>query len=239
MKYKVVIVEDEFIVAEDLKQILIKHGHETVGIALDYQEAILLLSEQSPEVVFVDIHLGKGKNGIELASIITEKYQLPILFITSFSDDQTVEKIKRLQPIGYLVKPFNEKNVVMALEIGMINRQKENFRANEQVASQDFFFVKDQRMMKKVKHEDILFLESDDNYTFIHTTTSRHIVYLPLKELLSKLPPNFVRVHRSYIINLKYITGMKANELFISDITSIPVGRSYKQSLKNRLNFLS
>lgn len=239
MKYHIAIVEDEYFVAQDLQNIITKNGHQALGTAETYKDALVLISENEPDLVLIDIRLKGDKSGLDLAGILQKKHNLPFIFITSFVDRETLEEAKKLHPIGYIVKPFNEKNIATAIEIGMANRQKEQLDLYDQIIQQDFFFVKDKRMMKKVKFEDILYFEADDNYAFIHTTQHRYIVYLSLKEIIKKLPQYFMRVHRSYIVNIRFVIGLKAQEIYVSEEQSIPIGRSYRQELLGKLNFLS
>ena len=238
MSYRIAIVEDEYFVTEDLKDIIAKHGHEPVGSADSYRDALVLIAEHTPDVVLLDINLGKGKGGIELAAILKEKY-VPFIFITSYANPSTLEQVKALYPLGYLVKPFNEKSVVAAIEVGMANHEQENARLSDPSTQQDFFFIKDKRMMKKVKFEDIRYLEADDNYVYIHTAQTRYIIYLSLKEILKKLPTSFVRVHRSHIVNIGHVIGVKSDEICLSEEKRLPLGRSYKQQFIAQLNFLS
>ena len=239
MSYRIIIVEDEYFVAEDIKNILVKYGHEPIGNADNYHDALVLIAEYTPDVVLLDINLGEGKGGIELAAILRDKYDLPFIFITSYADPATLDQVKALHPLGYLMKPFSEKSVLAAIEVGMANYGQEDTHLRGPAVHQDFFFVRDKRMMKKVKFEDIQCLEADDNYVYIHTAQTRFIVYLSLKEMLKKLPTWFVRVHRSHVVNIQYVTGIKSDEICLSEEKRIPLGRSYKQQLIAQLNFLS
>ena len=239
MKYKVLVVEDEFIVAEDLKNIILKQGHQAVGVADNYKDALVLVAEYSPDLVLIDINLGKQKNGLDLAKILKEKHQTPFVFITSYADQTHINAAKELAPLSYIAKPFNEKNVALAIDIGMSNYQEQQLSLYDKVIQQDFFFIKDKRMMKKVKFEEIQCLQADDNYTFIHTLDNRYIVYISLKEILKKLPKNFIRVHRSYIVNIQFVSGVKADEVYLASDQNIPLGRSFKSNFIEKLNYLS
>lgn len=239
MSYQIAIVEDEYFIAEDLKAILEKSGFEVIGIATTYQEAIVLCAENNPDLLLIDIHLNDEKNGLDLARVISEKYHLPFIFITSFSDKKTVEQAKDLHPLSYLVKPFNERNVVMAVEIGMTNMKGQDRRLYDEIVQQDYFFVSDRKMMKKVRFEEVLFLESDDNYSFIHTEVAKFIVYASRKSCRRSSPTIFERIHRSYIINLNLLNGIRGEEVILQDETKLPIGRTYKRTFLYKLNFLS
>lgn len=115
---KIVIVENEPLVAMDLQRILEKHSHQVVGVFHKGQETLDFLSNTSPDFIILDIHLDGHLDGIEVAQFIKEKYQLPFAFLTSFSDQLTLNKAKLTLPVGYIVKPFVDHDVITTIEVG-------------------------------------------------------------------------------------------------------------------------
>jgi len=124
MPQKILIVEDEPIIAEDLSMILQKEGYQIVGIANDGSTALDLLHSQHPEIVLLDIALDSSMSGFDIAKIINEKYHIPFIFITSFSDKHTLEQAKNVYPHGYIVKPFKKKDILANIEIALHRSQK-------------------------------------------------------------------------------------------------------------------
>lgn len=124
MFQKILIVEDEPIIAEDLSLILEKAGYRVVGIANDGSRALDLLHSQSPDLALLDIALDSGMSGIEIAKVINEKYEIPFIFITSFSDKHTLEQAKDVYPDGYIVKPFKKRDILANIEIALHRSQK-------------------------------------------------------------------------------------------------------------------
>lgn len=114
---RILIVEDEPLIAEDLAMILRKEGHRIVGIAHDGPQALDLLNKGTTDIALLDIALSPSMSGFDIAEIINERYQIPFLFITSFSDRTTLEKAKSLLPEGYITKPFKKKDVLANIEI--------------------------------------------------------------------------------------------------------------------------
>lgn len=114
---RILIVEDEAIIAEDLSMILQKEGHTVCGIANDGATALDFIHNRKPEIILLDISLGTSISGLEVAEIINQKYHLPFIFITSFSDQYTLEKVRDLQPEGYIMKPFKRKDVIANVNI--------------------------------------------------------------------------------------------------------------------------
>ncbi|WP_332912932.1 response regulator [Algoriphagus boritolerans] len=120
-KLKILIVEDELVIAEDLRETLEELGYEVCGIAISSREALALIEEKSPDLALLDIQIKGGKDGIELAAEINENYHLPFLMLTSHADIQTINRAKEVNPYGYLVKPFNEKEILAGIELAMAN----------------------------------------------------------------------------------------------------------------------
>lgn len=124
---KVLIVEDEIIIAEDMNQILDSLGYEVVGIAHKYSIAIEMLSQSKPDIILLDIMLGGSKTGIDLAHIINAQHKVPFVFLTSHADAATVKRAKEVKPRAYLVKPFNKEDLYTTLEVALSfddNKQK-------------------------------------------------------------------------------------------------------------------
>ncbi len=117
MALKILIIEDEPIISEDLASILINEGHKVAGQAYDGAEALDMIANRVPDLVLIDIALGHQMTGLEVAAIIKEKYQLPFIFITSYSDRQTLQEAKELMPEGYIVKPFKKKDIIVSIEM--------------------------------------------------------------------------------------------------------------------------
>lgn len=123
---KILIVEDEPIIAEDIAHILNKNEYVVSTICYTKEEAIFELEKNTPEMVLLDIHLSKLYDGIDIANLIHEKYHIPFIFITSYSDKQTIEKAKHTEPSSYIIKPFTEANICSAIEIAFFNFTQRN-----------------------------------------------------------------------------------------------------------------
>jgi transcriptional regulator with GAF, ATPase, and Fis domain len=116
MKKKLLIVEDEFVVANDLRLILQKAGYQVCGIADSFNSAMDLIDEHQPTLVLLDIYLKGTKTGIDLARILSGK-DIAFVYLSANNNEKTLEDAKATQPYGFLVKPFREKDVLVALEI--------------------------------------------------------------------------------------------------------------------------
>lgn len=125
-QFKVLIVEDEPVIAENIAVYLNNHDFIVSGIAYDDEEAIEQLSTNLPDAAILDINLQSESDGISIAAYINEKVNIPYLFLTSYADRETLERAKKVEPWGYIVKPFNEKALLASLEIAISNFASRN-----------------------------------------------------------------------------------------------------------------
>ena len=117
MAGKLLIVEDEFVIAQDLRTIVTNLGYAVIGQAKTVNEALAKIDEEKPDLVFLDIRLIGEETGIDLARKIDKKYGIPYLYVTSYSDADTLEEMNSTNPLGYILKPFDERDIRVALEI--------------------------------------------------------------------------------------------------------------------------
>lgn len=125
MKEKILIVEDEFIVANDLKIMLLKAGYQVTGIASSVVQARKLIGEKRPDWVLLDIMLKGDLTGIDLAWELREM-QLPFLYISANTNQTTLEAVKATHPYGFMVKPFRERDLMVMLDIAKYRFDQEN-----------------------------------------------------------------------------------------------------------------
>ena len=116
---KLLIVEDEPLIAQDIKRCCQNIGYEVIGIASRSERALDLLHSQEIDAVIMDINIKGEMDGIDLAKIINEKYDLPFIFLTSYADRDTLDRAKGTFPYGYILKPFDENDLLTSLEIAI------------------------------------------------------------------------------------------------------------------------
>ncbi|MCK5198722.1 MAG: response regulator, partial [Spirochaetales bacterium] len=108
---KILIVEDERIIALDLQRRLMRFGYHDPVITTNGLDALKAIDSNRPDIILMDIMLSSDFDGIETATIINEKYNIPLIFLTAYSDEKTVERAKKAEPYGYILKPFKEKEL--------------------------------------------------------------------------------------------------------------------------------
>ncbi len=116
---RILIVEDEKIIGLDLKRRLESFGYTVMGLIPEGEDAIILAQKEKPDIILMDIML-KGKlDGIEAAKKIHETSGIPVVFLTSYSDSETLQRAKEAEPFGYILKPFKERELLSTLEIAL------------------------------------------------------------------------------------------------------------------------
>lgn len=121
----ILIVEDEWIIALDIKRHLSKLGYSVAGIANCAEKAMELFIATEPDLVLMDIYLQGEKNGIEVAEMLRQQFSIPIVFLTAHADDATVKQAVSTHPEGYVIKPFEEQDLSVAIQIALAKHQSE------------------------------------------------------------------------------------------------------------------
>jgi DNA-binding LytR/AlgR family response regulator len=241
---KILIVEDELIIAEDMANMLEKMGYEITGNAMDANEAIGFLNQSKPDLILLDINLGGKKDGITLAAEINEKYQVPFIFTTSYTDAATIERAKNVNPINYLVKPFKPEQLYTAIEIAMFNLPKKEkvsvtgAENEEGLIIQDALFIKEKYRYTKILIADIHWIKAEGNYLELHLANKRELIRATLGTFLTRLNRNnFFRTHKSFAVNLDHLTRFEPTVVFIQQ-KEIPISKTYADDLLHRLNVI-
>ena len=125
-KINILIVEDEAIVALDIKRTILKMDFAVSGMVTNFDDALINVREKLPNIILLDIHLKNSKDGIETAKEIQKIADVPIIYLTAFSDDETIERAVQTNPVGYLVKPFKRDDLKSTLQLAIykINNNK-------------------------------------------------------------------------------------------------------------------
>jgi len=118
---KILIVEDEPLIAEDIAAVLERNGLAVSAIVYTKKDALVELVNNPPDMALLDINLNGGIEGIEIATTINQQYNIPFIFITSYSDKITLDLAKHTHPSGYIIKPFNEAGLYSTIEIALFN----------------------------------------------------------------------------------------------------------------------
>ena len=244
---KILIVEDNVIIADDMQSMLEEIGYEIVDNVIVYEQAVEVLKSKEVDLVLIDIILASDKTGIDLGKHIRDNYKIPFIFVTSNSDRATVENAKTVKPNGYLVKPFEQQDLYTSIEIALSNFDYENKAVPAEAAAttdkmspnsvlKDSIFVKKQHLYYRIPFGDIQFIKADNVYLEVNTVDKKFLVRSPLKDYLQKLPRNkFYRAHKSYIVNVDHIDAVNSKDIMINN-TLIPISKDFKEFILSAMN---
>lgn len=238
----ILIVEDELIIAEDIAIILKNAGFNVVSIAMDYKEAILAIENHQLDLILLDINLKGVKSGLDLAKILHEEYEIPFIFTTSYTDSDTIDEAKQYKPINYLIKPFQNEQLITAIKIAdfRINNQSdfEDLESEVYYIKEDIF-IKDKLKYTRVNLDNVIYLKSEGNYLEIYTDKEKPVVVRSsLLTFCEKVQHSeFIQVHRSYAVNFKYLTDFEMPYVTVGK-TKIPITKKYVPLLLNKFRVI-
>jgi DNA-binding LytR/AlgR family response regulator len=239
-KIKILIIEDELIVAEEIKELLVAQGYEVIGVADRSERAKDIVEKQKPDLVIADINIKGDVDGITLAEEFIEMFKPAIIFLTAYYDKEFIDRAKKVKPAAYLVKPFEAKNLLTALEIAISNRsdsptsedKSDTYKVN------DGIFIKEQHKFVKVSLNIILYVEAVGSYIDIHTEKGKITLAINLKNFEERLADQrFFRIHRSFLVNLDKIEELSGNTIYINQ-KPIPVSGPHREEFMKRYKFI-
>ncbi len=248
-KSRILIVEDEVIVSKYIEACLTNLGYEITGVYTSGEEAVLNAEENNPNLILMDIRLSGKMNGTEAATKIAEMMDVPIIFLTAYTDEKTIEMAKESDPYGYLVKPFYEKELQTTIEMALHKHAKVRqlkkerdlyYSVIENKNTADSIYIRTNSRLKRVKYEEICYVEALRDYITINTVTENYTVRINMKEIQKFLPEkDFVRIHKSFIVRMDKIFSIKYTSLIVENsMKELPVGNFYRKDLYGRLNML-
>ena len=140
---RILIIEDEALIAREIKNRLTNMGWEVVGTAFG-EEAIALAAETQPDLLLTDIHLRHGLSGIDLAEAIQQQMDVPVVFLTAYSDEDTVARAKEITPYGYIIKPVDNRDLQITIEMALYKfRVEKELRQKQQLLETAFACIGD------------------------------------------------------------------------------------------------
>ncbi|MBX0334392.1 response regulator [Pontibacter sp. HSC-14F20] len=252
-RLKLLIAEDDVVIAQNLSLSLESMGYEVCQAVSSGEELLLQVHQHQPDLIILDITLDGKLDGIETAALLAKATKVPFIFMTAFSDKETIDRAKQTNPHAYLVKPFDARTLQSSIELAIHNagtRQLQPAQATaiparptdtveaDNFLLHDALFVKVRNRLEKVMLINIVWAEAQDIYCNIKTRSHLHLVSQSLKNLEQRLPTNqFMRVHRSYIVQLTAIEAIEDNNILIGG-KQIPIGNTHRDALLKRLQIL-
>lgn len=243
---KILMVEDDMIIAADISMQLTKLGYEVIGINTRGEDALQTIENNRPDIVLMDIVLNGKMNGIETAEVILEKFRVPVIFLTSNSDDATFQRALNAKPYAFISKPFQKAELARTIRLALqrieVELESEPVAESSDHVStmEDRLFIKHKDQMVKVLLTEVLYAEADRSYCKIYTEKQSYLLSVPLRTIEAQLPPNtFLRVHRSFVVNLQKIDAISEyHEYLTIQSFKVPISRRLKEKVVKHLTMI-
>ncbi|WP_421978790.1 LytR/AlgR family response regulator transcription factor [Roseivirga seohaensis] len=249
-KVRVLVVEDEVIIAQSIISMIEKMGYECVGTAIRATKGLELAKRLKPDIALLDINLKGEKTGIWLAGELKKELNIPYVFLTSLGDKKTIEEATSTMPYGYLLKPVAQQSVYAAIETALARFSQENRTPAQKEATlsvskahdekeeekpslliKDALFIKDEYQYVKIILSEIDYIKSDGNYIEIHSQGKKKVLKETLKNMETKLPADiFFQTHRSYLVNVEKIESIGGNSIKVNN-EELPIVKERRDAL--------
>ncbi len=228
----ILIVEDEWIIYDELASFLSDKGYAVAPYTKSYDEAITQIKKEMPDIALLDIHLEGDKDGIDLGEILSSKFGIPFIYLSAYSDDIIVNRARRTNPNTFLIKtkPDIDKEQLHVTIKMAFNKKNSDIQKNKEgiFAYTDYYREANENAANDLikillRFDDILWIETDvskRNYLVLNAAGNKK-AYLrnSLSTIIERLPFYFVRINNSTIINLKKVEGKINHSSFkINDI---------------------
>ena len=236
---RIIVVEDDPIIAADLAERIADFGYERPNTHSTGEAALEDILSERPDLVLMDVQLAGKLDGIATVTRFRESYpDCAVVFLTSNTDEHTFSKARKLNPRAFLGKPFRSRDLQHTIElaIGTPAQPAPAEDAQDVYRLQDRLFIKVRDRLQRVLLDDIHWIEADDYYCKVVTADAELLVTKTLKKFCELLPDggHFVRTHRSYVVNLLHVEQIDHAHVHING-TRVPVSKSARESLLSAL----
>lgn len=223
---KVLIVEDEILIAEHIKDHLLQFGVQEISMAHNKNTAIAMLESEKPNLVLLDMHLQEPLDGLDLAKLIDTELKLPYIFITANSDMLVITEAVQTNAAAYITKPIKQSDLFAAIQLSLKSVSS---------STEKHLLIKDGYSVQKIVIDDIQYVESNGNYLNIITKHQKHLCRQSMDWLQAQLPEaQFMRIHRSYFVNLNLVQKASSKFVYLNNL-ELPISRTYLPKVQEYL----
>ena len=265
-KGQLLIIEDEAVLALDLRATLQSEGYAVAGIAGTGPRALELFTQHPIDLILCDIHLQGPWDGVETAQRLLAQRPVPLIYLTALSDQPTLDRALATAPAAYLPKPVSRASLRTALALAlhtfalhafarqaaptaemlavpeapappMPAAERDALTRDTILQLNDHVFIKDNHQFVRIPLADILLLEADNTYTTLFTPTRKYALRLTLGAVLGRLHlAQLVRVHRSFAVNIQRVESFSEAEATVAG-QAVPLGRQYREAFLKQFQF--
>lgn len=255
---KILIVEDEFIIAEKLSADLSDIGYKITAIVSSGEEALRSVAANPPDLIIMDIHIEGELDGIETTKRIHDEMVIPVMYLTGLTDQEVFQKARKTHPVGYLSKPYNRQDIYHAIELalysaggGLYSATDEKQRDSAYVLKDRIFLKDNKKCFNKISIDDIFWIKADGSYSLIETKHGKYLTSNNIKIIEKKISnPRFVRIHRSYLVNINWVKQIVGKSNVVLELPGsgsaegstakivIPIGREYRDNISRIIRLI-
>jgi DNA-binding LytR/AlgR family response regulator len=230
----VLIVEDDLSFGLELEMLVQEIGYQLAARVDNAEAAQDIIYQELPDLVLMDIDLNGKMTGLQLGERISH-LDIPIIYITSYADEQSYQQAQQSKLIAYLVKPISGFSLKVAIETAVRNVLSEDDAEHQNFLSKNYLFFQRKGIYQKVYMRDIFLVKSSDNYCEVYSQSGEEFILRSSISKMEQLLPSeeFMRVHRQYIVQLREISSIDLqNNLLKLHDKSIPISRRNKKALE-------
>jgi two-component system, LytTR family, response regulator LytT len=221
---RILIVDDEVLIAETLKDYLQKLGFKQIKMTHSKKETFELLSFWKPHVALLDIRMEELYDGLEIGQQFKSDYKIPFMYVTAHSDMEMTQRILKSKPDGYITKPIRINELM--INLGMV------IQRFQEVQNEILIEFKNGYDNERIHLNELLYIKAEGNYVEIFLQNRKVVVRNTLEAILLEINNELiVRIHRSFAVNTQKIKKRSSTEIDLGEV-QLPISRSYSQVLK-------
>lgn len=222
MNEKLLIVEDEILIAEDIKETLTSLGFNSILMAHDKDEAFRLIEIEQPNIVLLDVRLENERDGIIIGETLSMRKDIQFIYVTAHSDVSMVKEIIRTNPAGYITKPVKKSDLFASITLAL--SKLESPEESDKVVS-----IKDGYETVLVQINDIIYIEAEGNYLTLFCNNKKYVIRQSMEQFINESNSALIfRVHRSFAINIRKVVRYSKKEITMSNGETLPISRNIK-----------
>lgn len=227
-KIEILLVDDNALHADFIKKKLNNLGYINVVLLNTFDSAVAYLDKHIPELVILDYYLDKSNTGLKLVQECLLNTEIPVIFVSSFYGEDVFREILNVHPTNFLPKNVSEFDLDKTIKLSLFKVEK----VNQHKKLNEFIFVKSGKLIRKLAVADIEYLEVDGKYVSLYAENKKFLVRSALNDFLQKLPDSFIKVHQSFVVNLRFLESINLEEgiLKVGQV-NIPFSRNHKKDI--------
>lgn len=230
MESKILIVEDEILIAEDIKETLNTLGFNNISLAHDIVSALEKIKNEQPHVVLLDIRLENEKDGIKIGSFLADQKQAEFIYVTAHSDVNMVKEILKTKPAGYITKPVKQSDLFASVSLAL-SKYEISTRENPTISIKDGY----ENIILRIR--SIRYIEAEGNYLNVYCDEKKYVIRQSMENFLQEVNNDiFFRIHRSFAVNIQKVIRYSKKEIVMEDDTVLPISRNIKDDFELFMN---